>query len=62
MLEGGTPAPVEVDLTDRFGHGQRRTLTATPLSRQDGDVSGTFVTLMDVPRPDGVGTRPGRDD
>ena len=33
VIAGEVPAPVDVDLTDRFGRPQRRRLTATPLLR-----------------------------
>ena len=61
VLEAATPRPLEVDLTDRFGRAQRRRLTATPLLRDQGEVYGVVVTLVDAPTTVGVGASDGRD-
>ena len=53
VVAGEVPAPLDVDLSDRFGRPQRRRLTATPLVQRTGDVHGAVVTLADLPAPVG---------
>jgi hypothetical protein len=49
VVAGEVPAPLDVEMTDRFGRPQRRRLTATPLLRGKGEVHGAVLTLADTP-------------
>jgi two-component system CheB/CheR fusion protein len=56
LVEAEPSTQLEVELSDRFGRGQRRHVTATPLLRA-GEVSGAVVTFADRPPADGVEER-----
>ena len=43
------PAPVDVELIDRFGQPQRRRLSVSPLLRGGSSVTGAVLTLSDTP-------------
>ena len=60
VVGAGSPPPLEVEMTDRFGHEQVRRLIATPLLHRDGDVRGAVVTLADGGLP--VSATAGADD
>ena len=56
LVEAEPSTQLEVELSDRFGRGQRRFVTATPLLRA-GEVSGAVVTFADRPPADSVEER-----
>ena len=48
VLLGQPRAELEASVVSRFGRRQRRRMLAHPLRRQDGDVHGAVLTLVDV--------------